>query len=157
MKFENDFEDFIKILNTNDVKYCIIGCIAAALYGQPRHTGEIDILVEVSLENSRKTRKAITDFGIDTSDLEPEYFNQSGNFYQIGVEPVQIHIATEIDGVDFKYVWKNKNKYKYGNEPAYYISLDDLIKNKESLNRPKDKDDLIILKRVKEKSRGRSF
>jgi hypothetical protein len=152
MRFENDFEDFIKTLNKNEVKYCIIGCMAAALYGQPRHTGDIDILVEASLENSKKTRTAILDFGINTSELEPEYFSKPGNLYQIGVEPVQIHITTKIDGVDFKDVWKHKNKYKYGNEPAYYISLDDLIKNKESLNRPKDKEDLIVLKKMKDKT-----
>lgn len=45
MKVEKDFEDFIKLLNKNKVKYLIIGAFALALFVEPRNTGDIDIAI----------------------------------------------------------------------------------------------------------------
>jgi hypothetical protein len=36
--------------------------------------------------------------------------------------------------------------------PIYFIGLDDLIRNKESLNRPKDQEDLKYLKKIQERT-----
>ena len=37
LKVEKDFEDFIELLNNNDVKYLIVGAYALALYAKPRN------------------------------------------------------------------------------------------------------------------------
>ena len=107
MRIEKDFEDFVKQLNQEKVKYCIIGCMATNLHGRPRYTGDLDIFVEPTVENSVKMHKAIKEFGADVSDLEPDYFSKIGNYYQIGVTPVQIHISTKIDAVNFDEIWEN--------------------------------------------------
>jgi len=40
--FEQDFIDFIELLNKHKVDYMIIGAHALAFHGRPRHTGDLD-------------------------------------------------------------------------------------------------------------------
>jgi hypothetical protein len=40
-----DFKDFIKFLNLNEVKYLLVGGWAVGLYGNPRATKDIDFLI----------------------------------------------------------------------------------------------------------------
>lgn len=44
-----DFKEFIQLLNDNQVKYLVIGGYAVAVYGHPRYTKDIDIWIESSL------------------------------------------------------------------------------------------------------------
>jgi hypothetical protein len=39
MKIERDFEEFLKLLNKNNVKYAIIGAFALAIYSKLRING----------------------------------------------------------------------------------------------------------------------
>jgi len=60
----------------------------------------------------------------------------------------------EITGIRFSGAWKNKRveeiKRRKGKIKIYYIGLDELIKNKEALRRPKDLEDLKYLRKIKE-------
>ena len=48
MKVEKDYEEFLRLLNEHNVKYCIIGAFAVAFYVKPRYTKDIDILISYS-------------------------------------------------------------------------------------------------------------
>ena len=48
MILEKDFEDFVKLLNKYNVAYMVVGGYALALHGKPRHTGDLDIWIDVS-------------------------------------------------------------------------------------------------------------
>jgi len=150
---EKDFEDFLKCLNKHKVRYCIVGAFAVIFHSRPRFTEDMDILIFPDLENSKRTKKAMAEFGVDVSNLEDEYFARSGNFYQIGVAPVMIHIINSLEGVSLSEVFKNKVKSRYGRTNTYYIGLDELIKNKKVAGRPQDKLDLEVLKKAKVKNR----
>jgi len=54
MRIENDFKDFLSYLNKKRVNYCIAGGFSVIYYSRPRYTGDLDILIESSLENSKK-------------------------------------------------------------------------------------------------------
>ena len=56
-------------LEKNKVKYVVIGGVAAILHGVPRMTGDIDLLIEASLENARCMLQTLQDLGYDTADL----------------------------------------------------------------------------------------
>lgn len=43
MIFEQDFVDFIELLNEQQVKYMVVGAFALSFRGRPRHTGDLDI------------------------------------------------------------------------------------------------------------------
>jgi hypothetical protein len=59
----------------------------------------------------------------------------------------------EITGIRFSDAWKNKRveeiKRRKGKIKIYYIGLDELIRNKEALRRPKDLEDLKYLRKIK--------
>jgi len=62
--FEQDFIDFIDLLNTHKVEYMIVGAHALAFHGRPRHTGDLDIWIKPSSENATKMVEVISDFGL---------------------------------------------------------------------------------------------
>ena len=115
MRYEKDFEDFIKSLNKNKVKYCIIGAFAVGLYGYPRYTGDIDILVEPAPGNAEKIIKAIKEFGFKSLDLTEKDFSQENKVIQLGYEPVRIDLITSLGGITFKEIWIHKEEGTYGN------------------------------------------
>src|SRR5690625_6492989 len=63
MMFEQDFIDFVQLLNEHQVKYMVVGAHALAVHGRPRHTGDLDIWIKPDAENARKMVKVIADFG----------------------------------------------------------------------------------------------
>ena len=46
-----DFKEFIKFLNSYDVKYLLVGGWAVGLYGFPRATKDIDFLIAIDPQN----------------------------------------------------------------------------------------------------------
>ena len=64
-KLQNVFSSFQK----NEVKYVVIGGIASVLYGVPRATFDLDILIEPSIENTRRLLKSLLEAGLGTADL----------------------------------------------------------------------------------------
>lgn len=66
---------------------------------------------------------------------------------QFGIPPIRIDIMTSIDGVEFEEAYKHKALFKFDDiDKVFYISLKDLIQNKEKANRVKDKNDLSWIK-----------
>jgi hypothetical protein len=51
----------------NDVKYVVIGGIAAVLYGVPRATFELDVLIEATKENANRLLRAMIEAGLGTA------------------------------------------------------------------------------------------
>lgn len=151
MKVEKDYEELLKLLNKNKVKYCIVGAYAVAFHAKPRYTKDMDIFIEPSEENGKRILKALNEFGFKELDLKEEDFTQKGIVIQLGYEPLRVDIVTSIEGCTFEEVWENKVKGHYGNEKVYFIGLNELIKNKKKSKRKQDKVDLEILLMVKEK------
>ena len=141
MKAERDFEEFIELLNKHEVEYMIVGAYALALYTKPRNTGDIDIFIGSSEENAGLMMRVLTEFGLESLNITIEDFITEGRVVQLGVSPVRIDIMNRIDGVNFTEANKRTEKVKFGNSIANFISKKDLIKNKLSTNRLKDKAD----------------
>ena len=84
-----DYKDMLQSLLDNEVKFLIVGAYALAAYGYPRATGDFDIWVEASQENSKKILSALISFGTPTSGLTENTFMQKSIIFQIGVAPPQ--------------------------------------------------------------------
>jgi len=142
---EKDYEEFLELLNKNNVRYCIIGSYALAFHAKPRYTKAIDILIEASSENAKKLLNALSEFGFGSLDLSVEDFTQVGKIIQLGYEPVRIDIMTSLKGLDFNSVWRNRVQGLYGNQTVNFIDRQNLIKSKKISNRTQDKADLELL------------
>ena len=53
----------------NDVKYLVIGGIAAVLYGVPRATFDLDVLIEATEDNAERLLSAMIEAGLGTASL----------------------------------------------------------------------------------------
>ena len=50
-RLPDDFKDFLNSLNKNNVEYLLLGGWAVGMYGQPRATGDMDVLVAIDDAN----------------------------------------------------------------------------------------------------------
>jgi predicted nucleotidyltransferase len=154
--FSPDIEDFLRILARCRVRYLIVGGEAVIYYGYARLTGDVDIFFEQSAENAERLYGALQEFwegevpGIGGAGelLEP------GVILQFGVPPNRIDVISRIDAVAFGDAWGNRRHVTVqvqGEDIAVtYIGLDDLIANKQAVNRPKDQEDLKYLRKARE-------
>jgi hypothetical protein len=148
---EQDYEEFLRLLNKNKVKYCVVGAFSVAFYTKPRYSKDIDILVEPTFENGRNILTALKEFGFGSLKISPKDFSKEGNIVQLGYEPVRVDLLTSIDGCTFDEVWKGKKRGNYGKEKVFFLGIKELIKNKKALNRPQDKADIKTLSATKKK------
>lgn len=148
---ERDYEEFLRLLNKNKVKYCVVGAFSVAFYTKPRYSKDIDILVEPTLENGRKILTALKEFGFESLKLAAKDFSRAERVIQLGYEPIRVDLLTSIDGCTFDEVWKGKKRGNYGKEKVFFLGIKELIKNKKALNRPQDKADIKILSAAKKK------
>jgi hypothetical protein len=81
------------------------------------------------------------DFGITNSDLSENLFLEEGNILRIGAEPMRLEVLNKIDGVNFKECYDNRISFLINKLEINFIGLQELIKNKTSTNRTKDKAD----------------
>ena len=59
MVLNQDFREFIQLLNKNKVRYLVIGGYAVAFHGHPRYTKDIDFWIGPSEVNTKKLIKAL--------------------------------------------------------------------------------------------------
>jgi hypothetical protein len=157
MRVEKDFEEFIKLLNYHKVKYLVVGAFALIYYTHPRNTGDIDFFIETSSDNAIRILKVLIDFGFESLDLKEEDFTKPDSIIQIGFIPNRIDIITEISGITFNEAYENKVKGKLGAEHVYFISPQDLLKNKKAAKRTKDLSDIeLLLKFIDHKSNNKT-
>jgi len=141
-----DYKEMLQILLNNEVKFLVVGAYAMGAHGYPRATGDIDIWVEASLQNSKKIYKSLSEFGSPLSEVTQETFTEKGIIFQIGVAPRRIDIITYIDGVDFPSAYQEKEEIDIEKLKIPFISKENLIKNKEATGREKDKLDANSLR-----------
>ncbi|NLW33279.1 MAG: hypothetical protein GXY77_17680 [Fibrobacter sp.] len=131
-----DFKDFIKFLNSNNVQYLLVGGWAVGIYGNPRATKDIDFLVAIDDENLSKLQKALLEFGAPPVDLE--HFREKGNVIRMGSSPVQIDIINEATGIDIKDCYSRRKIIRVEEIDISIISKADLIQNKKASGRTRD-------------------
>jgi hypothetical protein len=137
-----DFKEFIQLLNNNQVKYLVIGVYAVAVHGHPRYTKDIDIWIEISEENAQKLVTALTQFGFESLGLTSEDFQTPNQIIQLGYPPNHIDLITNPDGIDFQTCYDSKIEVTLNDVPVKFINLDNLKKNKLASGRLQDLADL---------------
>ena len=140
--FSPDFKEFVELLIKHDVEYLIVGGYAVGIHGYPRYTGDLDIWLNISPSNAEKILKAVNEFGFSSFGLSVYDFMKSENIIQLGYPPLRIDLLTEIDGVRFEDCFPNRKIVTVENLNVNFIGYNDLLKNKKSSGRNRDKDDI---------------
>ena len=97
----NDLRDFIRLLNTKNVRYVIVGAWALAFHGRPRYTGDLDIFVERDEENAEKLLDVLAAFGFSAAGIKKDDLLRPDYVIQLGRAPNRIDLLTGISGVSF--------------------------------------------------------
>jgi hypothetical protein len=126
----------------------LIGATAFPVHGYARATLDVDIFIRPTQDNAQRTRRALTAFGYDlTSVTDEELLTRKLLIRQYLVE-ADIHPF--VKGVSFEEIWGRRIQDRIGQTPACFASLDDLIRMKEAAGRPKDLEDLRVLRRIRD-------
>ena len=138
VKVEKDYEEFVRLLNAQNVEYLLVGAYAVAQYAEPRNTGDIDFLINPTKENAKRVLAVLKKFGfgkltISESDLlDPEMV------IQLGFPPVRIDLITSLGTAKFDDLYEKKSAARLGRVNIPVISFDHLIASKKEAGRPKD-------------------
>jgi len=142
-----DFLEFIGLLEAHGVDYLIIGGYAVALHGFPRFTGDIDFFVAVNPENAAKLMQVFEAFGFGDIGIRHEDFLRPDFVIEIGREPRKIQVLTGIDGVEFAECRSRRVEVEWQGIHLKFIGKQDLIRNKRTSARSKDLIDVEELSR----------
>lgn len=128
----------------HEVRYVVIGGIAAVLYGVPRATFDLDILIDHTEDNTRRLLNALLDAGLGTAALtSPD--DILANEITIFKDKVRIDVQTTTRGIDFKTAWQRRTAMEYQGQKFYVASREDLIASKRASGREIDLEDVRLL------------
>jgi predicted nucleotidyltransferase len=153
MRIEKDFKEFLRSLASRKARFLIIGGFAYSIYAQPRYTKDLDIYIEQSEENAERVLAAIIDFLGGSLGLEKKDLLTPRTFVQLGYPPLRIDVTTHCEGLAFAEAWEKRVVGRYDDVEVFFLSLDDLIKNKTATGRDQDLIDAKKLRQVKEAAR----
>lgn len=141
-----DFKTLISKLAENGFEFVVVGGFAASAYGSTYVTHDLDVCAVLTPENITKLRKILEDIHPlhrmmipKKSFIEiPENLEGINNLY-LSTDAGVLDLISNVVGVgDFSVVSKSAIEITILGNKCKIISLDDLIKCKKTLKRPKD-------------------
>ena len=114
------------------------------LYGVPRVTFDLDILIEATTENAKKLLRALEEAGFGTAALTRACDLVS---HEITVfnDRVRIDVQTSTPGVSFQDAWSRRKTVTYQGQDLFILSKEDLIASKRASGRQDDMEDVRLL------------
>lgn len=137
-----DFREFIQSLNSNRVRYLVVGAYAVAMHGHPRYTNDLDLWIESTRENTERLIRALDQFGFGSLGLQAGDFLVPNQVIQLGHPPARIDLLTTLSGVDFATCYASKVDADLDGINVTFIDLENLRRNKQAVGRKQDLADL---------------
>lgn len=140
----NQLRDVFRSFQKHDVKYVVIGGIAAVMHGVPRATFDLDILIEATPENAQRLLDALVEANLGTALLTSV---EALLAHEITVfkDRIRIDVQTTTKGLRFEEAWQRRETMEYRGQTFYVICRDDLIASKRATGRQVDLEDVRIL------------
>jgi tRNA nucleotidyltransferase/poly(A) polymerase len=140
----NRLQDVFRFFQQYEVKYLVIGGVASVIYGVPRATFDLDILIEATTENAQRLLAALMEAGFGTATLtNPEDLI----VHEITVfnDRVRIDVQTSTPGISFQDAWSHRKTINYQGQDFFVLSKEDLINTKRASGRDVDLEDVRLL------------
>jgi hypothetical protein len=131
-------------LNSHDVKYVVIGGVAAIVHGSTRNTFDLDILIEATTDNAQRLLEALlaANFGTAALISADELLQNEITVFK---DRVLIDVQTRTPGLTFETAWSRREIREAQGVTLHVVCRDDLIASKRAAGRPKDIADLEAL------------
>ncbi|MBF8278066.1 MAG: hypothetical protein HW406_1094 [Candidatus Brocadiaceae bacterium] len=155
--------EMLEGLYKSKVRYLVVGGLSVNLYGVPRMTQDIDVVIAMDRENILKTTSLLKELGyiprlpvspddlanpdkvkdwIENRNLKAFSFYHKNENYKV-VDIVIVH------PLDFEKSFINRTVKKAKDIDIYLASMDDVVKMKTFSGRSQDLSDIEMLKKVK--------
>jgi hypothetical protein len=145
-----DFADFLESLNREGVAYVVIGGMAVLAHIPYRTTRALDVMIEPTLENAEKARRAVAAWGSFDPQYTPADFIAGDILSFGGLLRVEIH--SRVPGVEWSDVWNGRVKSEFLGVPTSFAGVDDLIRMKRATgNVEKDLPDVQRLEAIRKR------
>jgi len=140
----NRLRGVFRSLQEHEVRYLVLGGVATVLYGVPRATFDLDILVEATPENAQRLLDALLDAGIRTAEMT-SVEGVLGHEITVFNDRVRIDVQTSTPGIEFAPAWERGVRMEYRGQSFPVVCKTDLIASKRASGRPIDLDDVCQL------------
>ena len=104
-----DFKEFLRLLNSEQVEYLLVGGYAVGFYGFPRTTGDMDIWLAATVQNAERVVRVLRSFGFSQKSIPAESLLQPNQVLRMGVPPLRIELLTSVSGLAFDDCYPNRN------------------------------------------------
>ncbi len=134
-------QDVFESFRRNDVRYVVIGGIAAVMHGVPRATFDLDLLVEATPRNAANLLAGLRSAGFATADqITPDEL--LANEITVFNDRVRIDVQTSTPGLTFDRAWANRVEVEFRGYSFFVASRNDLITAKRASGRAIDLEDV---------------
>ena len=150
--FDEELLQFWKCLDQYKVRYIMIGGFATRFHGFNRSTDDVDLWLEDTLENRKNLRQAFKalEYG-DVPALETMEFLPGWTSFHIS-HGIELDILTSMKGLEdvtFKECLEQASIAEIDSVKIPFLHINQLIRNKQATNRPKDQVDVMELEKIK--------
>ena len=151
-------EDLMEILSEYQVEFIIIGGQAEMLYGNPYVYYDIDLCYQRSPKNLERLAAALGELHVWLRNAPPDVpFIADARSLELGTHfafeskagPLDLLVHVEPLG-GYEDLLANVETHEMSGREVKVIGLDDLIRVKEHIQRPRDRDSLYQLRAIKE-------
>ena len=149
------FREVLSEFCEEGVEFLLVGAHAVAIYGLPRATGDIDLWIRCTPENSKKVWRALAKFGAPVKDISPEDFQTPDLIFQVGLPPSRVDVITSIEAVEFDEAWAQRKEVIVEGLKVSVLSRAHLLQNKKAAGRPQDIADVERLEQHEQAKRKR--
>jgi hypothetical protein len=159
---KSKLESLVELLAAHGVEFMIIGGQAETIFGSPRVTFDIDLCYRRTPENLKRLAAALREIKpmlrgapLDLPLVLDEKALALGNNYTFVTHFGDVDFLGHVEPLgDFDALAQRAKHYPLGDKQVLVIALDDLIRIKEHINRPKDRDSLFQLRAIKKLGGG---
>ncbi len=137
-------KDVFRSFADRDVRYVVIGGIAAVMHGVPRATFDVDLLIDPTPENAERLLAALEEAQVGTASLiTPQQL--LANEITVFSDRVRIDVQTSTPGLTFERAWRNRVTMSFEGQEFFVASKQDLIASKRAAGRAIDLEDIGML------------
>ncbi|MEM7552154.1 MAG: nucleotidyltransferase [Bacteroidota bacterium] len=163
-----EYSRLFEALYKSDIKYLICGGLAVNIYGIPRMTADIDLIIEFEKENIDTFLKIIKTQDYHqlipvplTELLDPQKRKQlvdeknliAYSFYNSNSAHMNLDVIVDFPET-FENLWSRKEIRNIDNFKVNLLSLEDLIMIKEKTKREQDREDVKLLSKILNEKKG---
>lgn len=154
----------MRVLTKHGVQFVLIGALAARLHGFPRLTADADITPAQDPGNLDRLAAALRE-------LDAKFYTESvpeglvfdcsaaalsrARTWNLITDAGRLDVAFEPSGTEgYADLARGAERFEAFGVEFLAASLDDIIRSKEAAGRQKDREDVVILRALKRRTRG---